>query len=308
MAKYLMRRVLWLVPTLIAMSLITFLVMHATPGSPLEPRGDNANASDPAFQKNLEELYGLDKPLYEQYFRFLWNAVRGDFGNSYVYRTRTVGEIVGSALPVSVHLGLMAFTFAVIGGMTLGIIGALNQNRVADYLSTSISALAISMPNFVIAVLLILIFALWLKLVPTGGWDTPPQWILPTLTLGLGPLAIISRYTRSAVLEVLRSDYIRTARAKGLSSNRILFVHILKNSLTSVITVAGPLLAAVATGSFVIEAMFRVPGLGKYFVESMLGRDYPMIMAVILLYGAFLAIVNIGVDILYAVLDPRVRY
>jgi ABC-type dipeptide/oligopeptide/nickel transport system permease component len=308
MLKYIIRRLLWLVPTLLAMSLITFLVMHATPGSPLEPNTDKANSVNPAAQQNLKEKYGLDKPLYEQYGRFLWNALRGDFGNSYIYKSRSVNEIVGSTLPVSVHLGLMAFVFALAGGLSLGIIGALNQNRLGDYLSTGISALAISLPNFVIAVLSVLIFALWLQLVPTGGWEEPKQWILPTITLGLGPLAIISRYTRSSVLEVLRSDYIRTARAKGLTPNRIIFIHILKNSLTSVVTVAGPLLAAVATGSFVIESMFRIPGLGKYFVESMLGRDYPMIMAVILIYGAFLAVINIVVDVLYAILDPRVRY
>jgi ABC-type dipeptide/oligopeptide/nickel transport system permease component len=214
MTKYLMWRIVWLGPTLLAISLITFLIMHATPGSPLEPSGDNANATDPAFQQNLKELYGLDKPLYEQYGLFVWNALRGDFGNSYIYKSRSVAEIIGATFPISLHLGLMAFAFALIGGLTLGVIGALNQNRLGDYLSSSISALAISLPNFVVGVLLVLVFCLWLQLVPTGGWDNPSEWILPTITLGLGPLAIISRYTRSAVLEVVLADYVRTAYSK----------------------------------------------------------------------------------------------
>lgn len=307
MRNYILKRVLWLVPTLLAMSLITFLIMHATPGSPFMAQG-NANDSNPAFEANLNAKYGLDKPLYVQYFRFLWSAIQGDFGNSYVFITRSVMNIVGSSLPISLQLGVMAFIFAIVGGMALGIMGALNQNRWPDYICTAVSTLAISLPSFVIAVLLVLIFALWLKLVPTGGWDNPIEWILPTITLGLGPLAIISRYTRSSVLEVLHSDYVRTAHSKGLSNNRVLFRHVLKNSLSAVVTVAGPLFASIATGSFIIESMFSIPGLGKYFVQSMLGRDYPMIMAVVLIYGAFLAVVNIVVDILYALLDPRIHY
>jgi ABC-type dipeptide/oligopeptide/nickel transport system permease component len=290
------------------MALITFLIMHATPGSPLEPEAGNATILDPASQQALNEKYGLDKPLYQQFGNFVWNALHADFGTSYIYKGRSINEIIGATLPVSLHLGFMAFVFALIGGLILGTLGALNQNRASDYTATTLSALAISLPNFIIAVLLVLVLSLWLHLLPTGGWDTPDQWILPTITLGLGPLGYIARFARSSMLEVLHSDYIRTARAKGLASNRILLTHILKNSLSPVITVAGPILAQIGTGSFVIEAMFRVPGVGRYFVESMIGRDYPMIMAVILLYGTFLAIMNIIVDVLYALLDPRVRY
>jgi ABC-type dipeptide/oligopeptide/nickel transport system permease component len=308
MTKYIIRRVLLLIPTLLMMALITFLVMHATPGSPLEPAGGNANTIDSRYVEQLEELYGLNKPLHEQFVLFVWNAMRGDFGNSYVYKSRSVNEILGSTFPVSLHLGTMSFVFALVGGILLGTISALNQNKAADYVSTGISTFAISLPNFVVAVIMIFIFAIWLGWVPTGGWNEPKDWILPTIALGLGPLAIIARYTRSSMLETLRSDYIRTARAKGLASNQITVRHILKNSLSPVVTVAGPIFAAIATGSFVIESMFRVPGMGKYFVESLLGKDYPLIMAVVLIYGAFLAIMNIVVDVLYALLDPRVRF
>jgi ABC-type dipeptide/oligopeptide/nickel transport system permease component len=308
MTKYIIRRVLLLIPTLLVMALITFLVMHATPGSPLEPGAGSANTIDTRYIEQLEELYGLNKPLHEQFTLFVWNAMRFDFGNSYVYKSRSVNEILAATFPVSLHLGTMAFVFALFGGILLGTISALNQNKAGDYISTGISTFAISLPNFVIAVILIFIFAIWLGWVPTGGWNEPRDWVLPTIALGLGPLAVIARYTRSSMLETLRSDYIRTARAKGLSPNQITIVHILKNSLSPVVTVAGPIFAAIATGSFVIESMFRVPGMGKYFVESLLGKDYPLIMAVVLIYGSFLAIMNIVVDVLYAVLDPRVRF
>lgn len=307
MTAFIIRRFLLLIPTLLVMSLITFIIMHATPGSPLDPVSAN-NLIDPAYLKSLEAKYGLDKPLWEQYGVFLINTVKLDFGNSYVFKSRAVSELIGSTLPVSFHLGIMAFVFAVVFGLLFGIVSALNQNKAPDYISTTISTFAISLPNFVIAVLLILVFSLWLGWLPTGGWDSPKDWILPTITLGIGPMAVIARYTRSSMLEVLRADYIRTAHSKGVAPNRVVWTHILKNSLSPVVTVAGPLLAAIATGSFVIESIFRVPGMGRYFVTSLLGRDYPMIMAVVLIYGAFLAVMNIVVDILYAVLDPRIRY
>jgi ABC-type dipeptide/oligopeptide/nickel transport system permease component len=168
--------------------------------------------------------------------------------------------------------------------------------------------LSVALPNFVVAVFFILLFTFFLQLVPTGGWDTPRQWVLPTLTLALGPMAIIARFTRSTMLDVIRADFVRTARAKGLHEPRVILVHVLKNALIPVLTIIGPLFAAVGTGSFFVETIYRVPGLGRFFVESMTGRDYPMIMAVVLLYGAFLAVMNLMVDLFYAVLDPRIRY
>jgi peptide/nickel transport system permease protein len=306
MAPYLIRRILWLMPTLLAMALVTFLVMHATPGSPLEPEGGN-NPLSPAEQQNLAAKYGLNRPLWQQFGLFLLNAVRGDFGHSYVYKTRTVGEILWDAFPVSLQLGTLALLVATVLGIALGILAAMHQNRFWDYFSVTTAMVAVSIPNFVMAVFLILLFSFLIPLFPTGGWGGPRDWVLPTLTLSLAPMAIIARYTRSSMLEVIRADYIRTARAKGLSERAVVIKHVLKNAFIPVLTLLGPLFAAVGTGSFFVESIFRVPGMGRFFVISMTGRDYPMIMAVVLCYGVFLAVMNVLVDILYGVLDPRIR-
>jgi ABC-type dipeptide/oligopeptide/nickel transport system permease component len=306
MVPFLIRRVLWLIPTLLAMALVTFLVMHATPGSPLEPEGGN-NPLSPEEQRNLAAKYGLDRPLWEQFGRFLGNAVRGDFGHSYVYKTRSVAEILWDAFPVSLKLGTMALILATGLGVVLGIMAAIHQNSFWDYFSVTAAMVAVSIPNFVMAVFLILLFSFLLPLFPTGGWGGPRDWVLPTLTLSLAPMAIIARYTRASMLEVIRSDYIRTARAKGLSEQVVVVKHVLKNAFIPVLTLLGPLFAAVGTGSFFVESIFRVPGMGRFFVISMTGRDYPMIMAVVLCYGVFLAVMNLVVDILYGVLDPRIR-
>ena len=306
MMPYLVHRILWLIPTLIAMALVTFLVMHATPGSPLEPEGGN-NPLSPAEQKNLAARYGLDRPLWEQFGRFLLNALRGDFGNSYVYKTRSVTEILRDALPVSLRLGAMALVMATGVGVALGVLAAVHHNSFWDYFGVTTAMVAVSIPNFVMGVFLILLFSFLIPLFPTGGWGGPRDWVLPTLTLSLAPMATIARYTRSSVLEVIRSDYIRTARAKGLAETVVVTKHVLKNAFIPVLTLLGPLVAAVGTGSFFVESIFRVPGMGRFFVISMTGRDYPMIMAVVLCYGAFLAVMNLIVDLLYGVLDPRIR-
>jgi ABC-type dipeptide/oligopeptide/nickel transport system permease component len=262
----------------------------------------------PEAQRNIAKQYGLDKPLWQQFMIFLTKAVQGDFGYSYVYKNRPVHDIIWAAFPVSLHLGGMALVVAIIGGLTLGICAAIHQNGTVDYLCSLTAMLAVSLPNFVVAVFFILLFTFTLKLVPTGGWDTPQQWLLPTLTLALGPLAVIARFTRSTMLDVLRSDFVRTARAKGVPEHRVILMHMLKNALIPILTIIGPLFAGIGTGSFFVETIYRVPGLGRFFVESMTGRDYPMIMAVVLLYGIFLAIMNLVVDLLYGVLDPRIRY
>jgi ABC-type dipeptide/oligopeptide/nickel transport system permease component len=306
MMPYLIRRILWLIPTLLAMALMTFLVMHATPGSPLEPEGGN-NPLSPAEQKNLAAKYGLDRPLWEQFGRFLLNALRGDFGQSYVYKTRSVAEILWDAFPVSLRLGALALAIATGLGVVLGVLAAVHQNSFWDYFSVTTAMVAVSIPNFVMAVFLILLFSFLIPLFPTGGWGGPRDWVLPTITLSLAPMAIIARYTRASMLEVIRSDYIRTARAKGLAETAVVAKHVLKNAFIPVITLLGPLFAAVGTGSFFVESIFRVPGMGRFFVISMTGRDYPMIMAVVLCYGVFLAVMNLIVDLLYGVLDPRIR-
>ncbi len=308
MLSYTLQRLLWLIPTLLAMALVTFLVMHATPGSPLDPVAEGANPLSPEGQKNLAEAYGLDKPLWEQFGIFVGKAVRGDFGQSFIYKTRTVGEILIDAFPVSLLLGSMALVLAVTGGVTLGVLAAVYQNRSWDYVSVTVATLGVSVPNFVLAVFLIVLFSFVVPIFPTGGWNEPKDWVLPTVTLALGPMGIIARFTRSSMVEVIRSDYIRTARAKGLAEAPVILKHVLKNACIPVVTLLGPLFAAIGTGSFFVESIFRVPGMGRFFVLSMTGRDYPMIMAVILLYGAFLALMNLAVDLLYGFIDPRIRY
>jgi peptide/nickel transport system permease protein len=308
LVQYAVSRVLWLIPTLLAMALVTFLVMHATPGSPLDPIAEGANPLSPEAQKVLAAHYGLDKPLWQQFAIFLGKAVRGDFGYSFVYKTRTVAEILRETFPISLFLGAMALALAVAGGLTLGVLAAVYQNRGWDYVSVSVATVGVAVPNFVLAVFLIILFSFVIPLFPTGGWDSPSTWVLPTMTLAAAPMGIIARFTRASMLEVIRADYTLTARAKGLSETPVIFKHALKNALIPVITLLGPLFAAVGTGSFFVESIFRVPGMGRFFVLSMTGRDYPMIMAVVLIYGVFLAIMNLAVDLAYGALDPRIRY
>jgi ABC-type dipeptide/oligopeptide/nickel transport system permease component len=306
--QYIVKRVLWLVPTIGAMALVTFLVMHATPGSPLDPVAEGANPLSPEAQKNLAAAYGLDKPLPEQFLIFLGKAVRGDFGTSFVYKTRTVLEILRETFPISLLLGSMALAIAVAGGLTLGILAAVYQNRMWDYVSVTLATVGVAIPNFVLAVFFIILFSFVIPLFPTGGWDSPRNWVLPTVTLALAPMGIIARFTRASMLEVIRADFTLTARAKGLGELPVIFKHALKNAFIPIVTLLGPMFAAVGTGSFFVESIFRVPGMGRFFVLSMTGRDYPMIMAVVLTYGVFLAVMNLVVDLLYGALDPRIRY
>jgi ABC-type dipeptide/oligopeptide/nickel transport system permease component len=203
---------------------------------------------------------------------------------------------------------MMALTVAVVFGVSLGVLAATNRNGMFDYLCTFIAMLGVSVPNFVMAIVFITVFVLGLKVIPyTGGWESPVDWIMPTFVLSLGPLAVIARYTRSSMIEAIGSDYVRTARAKGASESRVMLYHVLKNALIPPLTILGPLVAAVATGSPFVEIIFRVPGMGRYFIESVLARDYPVIMAVFLFYGVFLQAMNLVVDVLYGVVDPRIR-
>lgn len=309
MLHYILNRLFWLIPTILAMSLIVFIVSHNTPGSPLDPAAAGHNSLSDEQMANLRAHYGLDKPLWVQYRTFLWNALHLNFGTSFIYKTRPVRDIVAETFPASLQLGTMALTIAIIFGTTLGVLAAVKQNGLLDYISIGVAVIGTSVPNFVIAIFFVLIFSLKLKWFPTIGWDlhNPRTLVLPTVVLALGPLAILARYTRASMIDVIRSDYVRTARAKGLMEPRIIVGHVLKNALIPVVTLLGPLFAAVGTGSFVIEQIFAVPGMGKFFVLSMQGRDYPMIMAVILLYGVFLASMNLVVDLLYGILDPRIR-
>ena len=309
MSRYLAGRLVVMIPTIVVLSLALFVLMRLTPGSPLQPNVPNANPLSPEQQEALAREWGLDKPILEQYVVYVWKALQLDFGMSYAYKTRSVTEILGPTLPVSLHLGLMALTIAVIFGVGLGVLAATHRNGAFDYLCTLIAMIGVSIPNFVMAIVFIIVFVLGLKVIPyTGGWEHPIDWIMPTLVLSLGPLAVIARYTRSSMIEAIGADYVRTARAKGASERRVMLRHVLKNALIPPLTIMGPLVAAVATGSPFVEIIFRVPGMGRYFIESVLARDYPVIMAVFLFYGVFLQAMNLVVDILYGVVDPRIRF
>jgi ABC-type dipeptide/oligopeptide/nickel transport system permease component len=309
MLRYAAGRLAIMVPTVVVLSLVLFVLMRLTPGSPLQPIAPNANPLSPEAQANLAREWGLDKPILEQYVIYVSRAVQLDFGTSYLYKTRAVWDILAPLFPISLHLGLMALTLAIVVGGVLGILAAMNQNGPLDYVCTFVAMLGVSLPNFVMAILLITVFVLGLKVIPyTGGWNQPSDWILPTVTLALTPLAVIARYTRSSMIDVIRSDYVRTAQAKGLSSERVVLIHVLKNALIPPLTILGPIIAAILTGSPFVEVIFRVPGMGRYFFESILARDYPVIMAVFLFYGIFLQLMNLLVDLLYGSADPRIRF
>jgi ABC-type dipeptide/oligopeptide/nickel transport system permease component len=305
MLRYVIRRLLWLVPVLFFISVITFSLAHAVPGGPFE----REHALPPEIIANLTRYYGLDQPVWKQYVKYMSDVVlRFDFGPTYRSRGRTVNEIFADHLPVSAQLGLVAVLLALCIGVPLGIVSALKQNTVWDYAAMALAIFGISVPSIVLGPLLILVFALGLKWLPVGGWGTPGQVLLPALALGLNQSAVIARLTRASMLQVVREDYIRTARAKGLVERNVMVRHALKNAFIPVATVLGPMFAFLVTGTFIVEQIFAVPGMGRYFVTSITNRDYPVVMGTILLYAVVLVLANLAVDITYAFLDPRIRY
>lgn len=303
---YIIRRILLLIPTMLAIYTITFVLMHATPGSPWSAAGNKP--IPPIIIERINEVYGLNDPLWQQYLNYLGNALQGDFGPSYTQRSLTVTDIVKQAFPVSMKLGILAMAFAIATGIPLGIIAAARHNSWADYLANFVAIIGISAPSFVVISLFVLVFASQLHLVPTGGWDgiLSTKVLLPAFALGLFPAAVLMRYMRSSMLEVFKMDYVRTARAKGLNERYVIIHHCIRNSLLPVITVAGVALADVFTGSFFVETIYSVPGIGRYFVNSISSRDYPVILATVLLFGFVISIMNLIVDILYQFLDPRI--
>lgn len=308
MRAYLLRRLLLMIPTMLAIFTITFFLMHATPGSPWD---DSGRPLPVHVVEQLNEKYGLDKPVWEQYLSFLWGILsRGDLGVSYTSAGQTVSGILATYFPISLQLGLLAMAIALFGGLTLGLLGALRPNSWLDNITTFLSVIGISTPNYVVATLLVILLSLWLSLVPTGGWDgiTSNRVIIPVIALALGPMAIIARYSRSAAIEIKSQDFIRTARSKGVTERRVYLSHVLPNALISTVTVAGVGLVQVITGSFFVESILNIPGIGRYFVTSVTARDYPVIIGTTLLYAALVMIVNLIVDIAYTVLDPRIRY
>lgn len=289
--------------TILVITTLTFVLMKVIPGSPFnEERGTNE-----AVQKNLEAYYHLDDPLIFQYIFYLKSIITFDFGPSIKKPSDSVNDMLERGFPVSFELGMAAIVIAVISGLVLGVIAALRRNGFLDYAAMSLAVLGISIPNFILATLLIQQFAVNLKLFPAATWTSPIHMVLPTAALAVGPMAIIARLTRSSMVEVLTQDYIRTAKAKGLSPFKIIVKHALRNALMPVITVLGTLVASILTGSFVIEKIFAIPGMGKYFVESINQRDYPVIMGTTVFYSVILIIMLFLVDLAYGLLDPRIK-
>lgn len=304
MGGYLVRRVLWLGLVLFFVALVTFALMHAVPGGPW----DKEKALAPTVVENLNQRYGLDEPLWRQFTDYLWRSMRGDLGVSYTYQDRPVTEILQGGFLVSATLGLLAMALVLVVGLGLGIASAVRQNSLLDYGSVLFATIGAGVPSFVLGIVLVVVFAVKLGWLPTGGWGEVKQAILPTVALAALPAAYLARVTRASVLEVLRQDYVRTAWAKGLTERAVVLRHVSRNALIPVLTLAGPVAVNLVTGSFIIETVFSVPGIGRLFVQAVFQRDYGLIMGTVLFYAFIVAVVNLVVDILYSVVDPRVRY
>lgn len=303
MLRYIGKRLLAMLVTLWVIVTLTFILMVTIPGSPFNSeRGTNESV-----QANLEAHYNLDEPYFVQYVLYLKSIATFDFGPSIKQPSQTVNDMLGRGFPISFELGIITIFVAVISGVTLGVFAALKHNQIIDYLAMGFAVLGISIPNFVLATLLIQQLAVNLEWFPVARWLSPTHMILPVIALATGPMAIIARLTRSTMLEVLTQDYIKMARAKGLAPWKIICKHALRNALMPVVTIMGTLLAGILTGTFVIEKIFAVPGMGKYFVESINQRDYPVIMGTTVFYSAFLIIMLFLVDIVYGILDPRIK-
>ena len=304
MARYILGRLLGLIGTLIMVSIITFSLMHAVPGGPFD---EEKQPLPPAAKANIMRKYGLDKPLPVQYFRYMWNALHFDFGIPYQSPTETVTGLIGRVWPPTLQLAVVVIVFSYSTGMLLGTLAAKHQNSALDRIVTVLSVMNVAVPNFVFAIWLILIFSVTLGWLPTGGWGKPIHFVLPVIVYSLPPIGWVARYTRVNMLEAMHADYVRTARAKGIKEKTITSRHVLKNALIPLVTILGPEIPNIATGSIFIEAAFRIPGLGQYFVTSTFTRDYPLIMATMLLAAVLWGVTYLITDILYTAIDPRVR-
>ena len=304
MGRYLLLRLAGLLAVLVIVSLVVFVLMHAIPGGPYDaektPLSEEAKA-------NILRSYGLDRPLWEQYLRYVGNAFRFDFGDSYQSPGETVAQLISRVWTVSLQLGGMTLGLAIPLGLILGVVAASHRNSWVDHVVTLLATIGIVLPTFVLGVLLILLFSNTLHWLPTGGWSAPSTWVLPVIAYALGPMGIIARYTRTSVIEAIGTDYVRTARAKGLGEGRIMRRHVLRNAAIPILTIAGPLVPDLLTGSIFVESIFRIPGLGGYFVTSVYQRDYPMIMALALLAAVVVSATYLATDLLYLAIDPRIR-
>lgn len=303
MVKFIVRRTSTGALVVLVVSTLTFFLLRVLPGGPF----DIEKKLPPQIRKNIEEKYRLDQPLWEQYAKYLGDLARGDFGPSYKYVDRTVGDIIQETLPVSLKLGIVSLLVSIAIGATMGIISAVRPRGVLDLLTASFATALVSVPSFVVGAGLIYYLSVKLGWFPAALWGRPEHMVLPTLTLAAGPAAYLARLTRGSMLEVSENPFIRTARAKGLSEIKVVLKHILRNALIPVVTVLGPIAAYLITGSFVVEHIFAIPGMGRFFVFAVSNRDYPLVIGITVVYTVVLVIANFIVDILYVVLDPRIK-
>jgi oligopeptide transport system permease protein len=305
MMAYALRRLLGAIPTLFVIITLAFFMMRAAPGGPF----DSERKLPPEVERNIKAAYNLDKPLWQQYAIYLGKVAQGDLGPSYKNKDFTVVQLIGTGLPVSARLGLSAMTLALLLGTALGVAAALKQNRWEDYSVMTGAMLGITIPTFVTAPILTLIFGIYAGILPVGGWNggALANMILPVTVLALPQIAIVARLMRGSMVEVLRANYIRTARAKGLPTHRIVLAHALRAAALPLVSYLGPALAAVLTGSLVVEQIFGLPGIGRYFVQGALNRDYTLVMGVVICYASLIIALNFLADIAYGLLDPRVR-
>jgi ABC-type dipeptide/oligopeptide/nickel transport system permease component len=305
--KFIIRRIVWTIPVILLVILMTFAMMRMIKGNPFR---NTERAVPTSIQRNLERKFNLDKPWYLQYVYYVKGVATFDLGPSLVQRNQDVNDVIKQHFPVSLKLGLLAMMWAVMLGIPLGIIAALKQNTYFDYLAMGFVNMGYALPNFLISTLLIYFFALRLKDytgLPTNGWGGWRYWILPAIALGHAPMTVFARVVRGAMLETLQQDYIRTAKAKGLRWRRVVGLHVLRNSLIPAVTAAAPLIGFLITGSFIVEYIFGIPGIGRYYVISVTGRDYSVAMGITVLLAVLIIMANLVVDILYGFLDPRTR-
>lgn len=301
--RYLLGRLVVSVPVFFAVITLVFFLIRFAPGGPFS----SERAVPPEVLVNLNAKYHMDEPLYAQYLRYLGDLARGDLGPSFKHANRSVNEILAEALPVSAELGAYALAWALLVGVGSGIVAALKKNTLLDYIPMTVSVLGICLPTFVVGPSLALVFGLYLGWLPVAGWETAADRVLPSITLGFAYAAYLSRLTRGGLLEVLSQDFVRTARAKGLTEAAIVFKHALRGGILPVVSFLGPAVAGIFTGALVTETIFQIPGLGRFFVESALNRDYTVVLGTSLLYFGILFVCNLLVDVAYAALDPRVR-
>jgi oligopeptide transport system permease protein len=304
MLPFILKRLLQTIPVLFILATLTFFMLRLAPGGPF----DSEKNVTPEVRKALEAHYGMNKPLFRQYLDYLGDLMHGNLGPSFKYPNRTVNELIADCFPASIELGCYALAFALVVGLAAGLIAAIKPNTATDYIPMALSMLGICLPTFILGPLLVLVFALGLHRFNASGWDFPRDRVLPAITLGAYYAAYIARLTRAGMLEVLHQDYIRTARAKGASLVRILFRHALKPGVQPVISFLGPAAAGVLTGSFVVETIFQVPGLARFFVTAAFNRDYTLVMGAVLFYAALVSVFNLVVDVLQVWMNPKLRF